>query len=101
VSTEEFRSQVLARHEAAAEILRVYDETRAPYVVYLRKFSVDVFHGPDEANRALVEDTLREDLPSGAGLFTERLSANFAVADLVERLGMLAALTPESDGTRI
>src|SRR6266511_2226770 len=28
-------------------------------------------------------------------LFTERLSANFAAADLVERLGVLAAITPE------
>jgi hypothetical protein len=70
VSSEEFNSRLQARHEAAATILRDYDETRAPFVVYLRKFGFDVFHGPNETDRALVEDTLREDLPPAVGLFT-------------------------------
>ena len=68
--SKEFESRSRERHEAAVGILRAYEETRAPFVVCLRKFGFDVFHGPDDAHRTLVEDTLWEDLPQSVGLFT-------------------------------
>lgn len=52
-----------ARHEAALDVLRESDSTRVPFVLYLRKFDIDVLHGPTEQERKPLDQTLFESLP--------------------------------------
>jgi hypothetical protein len=61
---------MLARHEAARQVLRESDEQRVPLVVYLRKFDIHVLHGATEVERKFGEVAVLEALPAGARLVT-------------------------------
>lgn len=61
---------LVGSHEAAEQLLRDYETSRTPFVLYLRKFNIDVLHGPDEHSRSFIEDTLLDDLPTGVGILT-------------------------------
>ena len=56
------------KHAAAEEILRRFERERAPYVLYLHKFDIEILHGPDSDTREFAEDGLMDDLPEGVGL---------------------------------
>jgi len=42
------------RTRRAAEVLRSWEESRAPFVLYFRTFSVTMYHGPEQ--RMLLEN---------------------------------------------
>lgn len=57
-------------HTAALRVVARYENEGMPFVLYFRKFGIEVLHGPAELGRKLTENALRDALPAEVEVIT-------------------------------
>ena len=45
-------------HKAALKVIEEYRDEGKPFVLYLRKFDIEIFHGKNETDRYLIDNYL-------------------------------------------
>lgn len=72
-------ASMLARHEAAGEILARYEQEGLPFALYLRDFSRTRIVGPHEMDVAPIYNRIASQMPEGCGLlYVQNRKAGYA-----------------------
>jgi hypothetical protein len=57
-------------HDRSVKVIEEYNNEGKPFVLYLRKFSFNVWHGKDDINRYLTDNYIESNLPQGVNLIS-------------------------------
>jgi tetratricopeptide (TPR) repeat protein len=68
-------------HNAAVKVIEEYRNEGKPFILYLRKFDIDVFHGKNETNRYLTDEYLVSNLPQGINFISIQEPQNLGGKD--------------------